>query len=237
MNLSRLLPFILIATAQGAFLSQQLWGSTYAIWPLLLILLGVILVDLFTLAGEKSARVVDLLAAIGALCLLISGGFYVASHERLNYADLSTGPLTRSSLPALAGLATRGPWIPQFEELVRYSDRAIPKNQGILMIPGEDLFYYSTGRRPRFPALMFDHTLNPYSPEQIVELSRQRNICWLILKKNLQLDGEPVEGKSRLLEQLRADFSPVQSLANYEIYRRIGSDVCSDNAPLSPSGD
>ena len=55
------------------------------------------------------------------------------------------------------------------------------------MIPGEDLFYYATGRRPRFPVLMFDHTVNPYSPEEIVEISRRRNICWLIVKKNLQL--------------------------------------------------
>ena len=31
-------PFIIIVTAHGVFLSQQLWGSTYGIWPLLLIL-------------------------------------------------------------------------------------------------------------------------------------------------------------------------------------------------------
>lgn len=231
LSVPRFLPFILVGTVQGAFLSQQLWGSTYAIWPLLMILLAGVLVELARLAGarlagEKSARLIELVATIGALCIFISGGSYVASHERLNYADLSTGTLARSSLPALAGLSTRGPWIPEFEELVRYSNTAIPKDQGILMIPGEDLFYYSTGRRPRFPVLMFDHTVNPYRPEEIVEMSRQRNICWLIVKKKLQLNGEPVEDKNRLLELLRPDFTPVQSLANYEIYRRSANAAC-----------
>ena len=226
LNISRLLPFILIGTVQGAFLSQQLWGSTYALWPLLVILLAGVFAGLFRLGGEKSSLVVELLAGVSALSLLVSGGFYVASHERLNYADVSTGEITRSTLPALAGLSIRGPWIPQFEELVRFADQEIPRDQGLLMIPGEDLFYYATGRRPRFPVLMFDHTINPYSPEEILEISRRRNICWLILKKNLQLNADPVEDKARLLDLLRGDFAPFRSLANYEIYRRNAGSGC-----------
>ena len=42
-GLTMLLPFILIATIHGAFLSQQLWGSTYAIWPLLMLLIAALL--------------------------------------------------------------------------------------------------------------------------------------------------------------------------------------------------
>jgi hypothetical protein len=220
LNLTRLLPFILIGTIQGAFLSQQLWGSTYAIWPLLIILLAGILVDISELNGKGSSREIELLAGIAALCIFIAGGFYAASHERLNYADVSTGEVARSVLPPLAGLSVPGQWIPEFEELAHFSEREIPKDEGLLMIPGEDLFYYTTGRRPRFPVLMFDRTVNPYKPEQIVELSRRRNICWLVVKKNLQLNGEPVEDKSRLLELLRKDFAPVKDLVNYEIYRR-----------------
>ncbi len=225
-SVARLVPFILIATVQGAFLSQQLWGSTYAMWPVLVILLAGILAELFRLAAENTSREIDLLAMLAALSMVISGGFYVAGHERLNYADLNTGELAHSALPALAGLSMRGPWIPQFAELVRFSDREIPRDQGLLMIPGEDLFYYATSRRPQFPALMFDHTVNPYSPEEILELSRRRNICWMILKNNLQLNADPVENKVRLLELLRADFSPVKSLANYEIYRKNADSVC-----------
>jgi hypothetical protein len=235
LSVARLLPFILIATVQGAFLSQQLWGSTYANWPLLAILLAGILAELFRLAEEKFSREIVLLAGVAALSLIISGGFYVASHERLDYANVSTGEMARSALPALAGLSMRGPWIPEFEELVRFTDRGIPKDQGLLMIPGEDLFYYTSGRRPQFPALMFDHTINPYSPEEILEISRRRNICWLILKKNLQLNTDPVENKSRLLDLLRADFAPVQSLANYDVYRRFGPRGCGETsiAPMN----
>jgi hypothetical protein len=169
--------------------------------------------------------------------MLVSAGFYVASHERLNYADVSTGEMARSTLPALAGLSMRGPWIPQFEELIRFTDREIPRDQGLLMIPGEDLFYYATGRRPRFPVLMFDHTVNPYSPEEIVEISRSRNICWLIVKKNLQRSDEPVEDKARLMELLRGDFAPVQSLANYDIFRRDADGACVSTASSRPTGN
>jgi hypothetical protein len=172
-----------------------------------------------------------LLAGVAALSMLVSGGFYVASHERLNYADVSTCEMARSTLPALAGLSMRGLWIPQFEELVRFTDREIPRDQGLLMIPGEDLFYYTTGRRPRFPVLMFDRTVNPYSPEEILEISRRRNICWLIVKKRLQRNDEPVEDMPRLLEQLRGDFAPVQSLANYDIYRRNADSGCPNTKP------
>ena len=237
LTVARLLPFILIGTVQGAFLSQQLWGSTYAIWPLLAILLAGVLAELFRIAGETSTRQIELLAGVAALSMLVSGGFYVASHERLNYADVSTGEMARSTLPALAGLSMRGPWIPQFEELVRFTDREIPRDQGLLMIPGEDLFYYTTGRRPRFPVLMFDHTVNPYSPEEIVEISRRPNICWLIVKKNLQRSDEPVEDMARLLELLRGDFAPVQSLANYDIFRRNADGACVSAASSRPTGN
>ena len=88
------------------------------------------------------------------------------------------------------------------------------------MIPGEDLFYYSSGRHPRFPVLMFDHTVNPYSPEEILQLSRARDIRWLIVKRELQLQTDPVEDKGRLLELLRQDFQQVESLDNYDVYRK-----------------
>ena len=224
-NMSRLLPFVLIATVTGAFLSQQLWGSTYAIWPILMILFAFVLIEVFTPVPERTSRELEWLAGIAATCIFVAGGFYVASHERLDYADVGTGEMARSTLPALRGLSMRGPWIPDFQELVRFSDRAIPKDEGLLMIPGEDLFYYATGRTPRFPVLMFDRTVNPYSPEEIVALARKQGICWLVLKKKLQLGGEPVENKDRLLGLLRADFEPMQELTNYEIYRQRGCAV------------
>ena len=226
------LPFILIATVNGAFLSQQVWGSTYALWPLFMLLCAC---TFFVLFGEDTprgsqnpaliARVPVSLATVSlvSVSLLVSGCYYVWSHERLNYAKVSEGVMVHSTLPELAGLSVRGPWIPQFERLVRFAQKEIPVEDGLLLIPGEDLFYYTTGRHPRFPVIMFDHTLNPFSPEQIQMMARVRNIRWLIVKKDLQVNGEPVEDKARLLALLRQDFELVQNFGIYDVYRREGS--------------
>jgi hypothetical protein len=213
------LPLILIGTVLGAFLSQQLWGSTYAIWPLLIILIAIAIAELAQRSQEVSWFAPSL-AAVVSICLLISGAFYVASRERLSYANVWDGEITRSNLPALKGLSVRGPWIPQFEELVRYSEREIPRDDGILMVPGEDLFYYTTGRHPRFPVLMFDHTVNPYRPEQVLTLSRSENIKWLVVKRSLQIQGSPYEDEAAALKLLLEDFLPVEHLENYDVYKR-----------------
>jgi len=261
------LPFILIATIHGAFMSQQLWGSTYAIWPLFMILLASTLSAIRSVrslssdqpypvrldaglppqppvrldaglvpqsAGRTSPppkRLNDRgswfllpFTALIVLSLLISGGFYVWSHERLDYANLDDGALTRSTLPQLKGLSIHGDWLPNFAELVRYAEREIPRDEGILIIPGEDLFYYTTGRHPQFPVLLFDNTVNPYSPDEILKLARERNIRWLVVKQDLQDEDEQLEKqRDELTEALEQEFEQVESLKNYEIYRRNDS--------------
>ncbi len=216
------LPFVLIATINGAFMSQQLWGSTYAIWPLFVILLADVFAAI-SLILKNSPRDFLMPASIAiVLSLTVSGAFYVRSHERLDYASLDDGALTKSKLPQLKGMATRGDWLPNFEELIRHTDANIPRDEPILIIPGEDLFYYTTGRRPQFPALLFDHTVNPYSPAEIVQLARARNINWLIVKQDLQDEDEQLEQeRDRLTDALEAEqFEQVESLKNYDIYRR-----------------
>ncbi|HKE56262.1 MAG TPA: hypothetical protein VKB46_06165 [Pyrinomonadaceae bacterium] len=241
------LPLIIIATVHGAFMSQQLWGSTYALWPFFLILVATSIRVFFTPAaalrndgGQStiSSRYLHVvaLASLISLSLLIAGFFYIRSHERLDYADLDEGDLTRSNLRALRGLTTRGSWLPDFEELVAYADKNIPRDDGLLYLPGEDLFYYTTGRVPQFPVLMFDHTVNPYSPQEIVDLARARNIQWLIVKDDLQLEEEPLERKDELINLLEKDFESVDSLNNYEIYKRksLGSDNSEDDDSDEP---
>jgi len=231
MGFSLVLPLILIGTINGAFMSQQLWGSTYAIWPLFMILLAMTIAALSSLSKPLSSTTIPVTAVIVA-SLLISGAFYVWSHERLDYANLDDGALARSNLPQLKGLSARGEWIPNFEELVRYTDREIPRNEPILIIPGEDLFYYTTGRRPRFPVLMFDHTVNPYTPEEILKLARDRNLRWLIVKQDMQDEDEQIEQeRDRLTEVLEQEFEQVKSLKNYDIYRRKDSEEKDDDEP------
>lgn len=170
------------------------------------------------------------LSLVVSLSLSISGFFYVRSHERLDYANLDDGALTRATLPALKGMATRGDWLPNFKELVNYTDREIPRDEPILIIPGEDLFYYTTGRRPQFPVLLFDQTVNPFSAEEIVKLARERNVQWLIVKQDLQDEDEQLEKqRNELTAALEQDFEQVESLKNYDVYKRITTEDTNDD--------
>jgi len=219
------LPIVLIATAHGAFLSQQLWGSTYAIWPIWIILVAGVIEAINSFSKSKTSWATIPLVGVIAVCTLIAGAAYVSSHERLDYAELTDGELAHSKLPQLRGLSMRGGWISGFEELVDYSEREIPRDEGILMLPGEDLFYYTTGRRPRFPVLMFDRTINPYSPDEIRDLARDRDIRWLIVKQDLQLQDDQVKQfRDEVLGLLEQDFEQVESLDNYEVYHRKTSE-------------
>ena len=256
-GIALVLPFILIAAVNGNFMSQQLWGSTYAVWPLFMILFASTIAGLASIRSLASVRLdaglvpqlpgrtsppskpwIDQqswttmpLAAIVVASLLISGACYVRSHERLDYANLTDGEMNRSTLPQLKGLSVRGQWLPDFEELVRYSETNIPRDDGLVLIPGEDLFYYTTGRRPRFPVLLFDHTTNPYSPEEIAKLCRDKNIRWVIVKQDLQLEEDPIENRDHLIELLEKDFEQVESLNNYDIYRRSDPERDQDDEP------
>jgi hypothetical protein len=215
------LPFILISTAHGVFLSQQLWGSTYGIWPLLVILVGTIFLGLFNLAEDEPRWPAPAYAAVISIVLIIAGGSYIYSNERLDYVDFEDGEMAHSQLPPLKGLSMRGSYLPDFEELVAYTDQNIPRDDKILLLPGEDLFYYTTGRRPQFPVLLFDVTNNPYNADQILDLVRSRSTEWLIIKNDLQIEADQtIDDKDKIFDVLKPEFKHVESLNNYEIYRR-----------------
>jgi len=228
------LPIVLVCTVHGVFLSQQLWGSTYGIWPLFVLLVGLIIVSINEMTGRQASGALMVFAAIVSICMFTAGGFYVYSNERLSYIDFEDGELEHSNLQQLKGLAIRGSYLPDFEELVQYSNDNIPRDDGVLELPGEDLFYYTTGRRPASPVLLFDVTNNPYSAEQLADIARERNINWLIVKNDLQVDTEEdssekgeaakrdktIDDKDHIFEVMKPEFKHVESLNNYEIYRR-----------------
>jgi hypothetical protein len=219
------LPFILVCTAHGVFLSQQLWGSTYGIWPLLMILIGLVLVLSFEPAGGVRGIEVTAFAAIISVSVTIAGGFYVYSNERLDYVNFEDGEMRHSSLPQLNGMSMRGDWIPDFEELVKYTDENIPRDDGILNLPGEDLFYFTTGRHPHFPVLLFDVTNNPYSPEDIHQRVLASDIEWIIVKNDTQIEADDmIDSKDAIFDLLKPDFRNVESLNNHEIYKRRHAD-------------
>lgn len=224
------LPALVLAAIQGTFLSQQLWGSTYAIWPLLVVLIAEMIVFLAPIEAAGSALEVapcrfllaPALAAIVSVALLICGGLYTLSEERLSYASvLDEGPILHSTFPQLRGLSVSGPYIPQFEELLRFAEKEVPPSDGIILIPGEDPFYFATGRAPQFPVLLFDNATDPLStPAQLVDVAQRRGIRWLIVKRAMQMKEDPTPNRNATLVALQRIFLPYRTLGSYDIYRR-----------------
>ena len=223
------LPVLLLSAINGTFLSQQLWGSTYGIWPLLVLLIAEMIAFLASVepshkAAEAALRTPFLaptLAAIISAALLICGGLYTASEERLSYEQLPDGPALHSSIPALKGMAVTGPYLPEFEELLRFSANEIPFTDGLILIPGEDPFYFVTGRTPQFPVLLFDNATDPLStPAQLVAEAERRNIRWLIIKHTMQMKEDPTPQRAASLEALQKLFQPYRKLGSYDVYRR-----------------
>ena len=54
-GIEMVLPLIVIGVVHGAFLSQQLWGSTYALWPFFMILVATIITALIDLVTKLHA--------------------------------------------------------------------------------------------------------------------------------------------------------------------------------------
>lgn len=227
-SLRAALPAILLVTINGTLMSQQLWGSTYAIWPLLVLLIAEMLVFLASIKpsgipAEFAHRLFTLAPTITAVLsatLLICGGLYTASEERLSYAQLPDGSPAHSTVSSLRGMAVPGPYLPAFDELLRFAANEIPTDDGLILLPGEDPFYFATGRVPQFPVLLFDNATDPYSPAQLVEQSRVRNIRWLIVKRELQLREDPTPQRDATLKAILPDFVPYRKLAAYDVYRR-----------------
>ncbi len=228
-SLRAFFPLIILAAVGGTFMSQQLWGSTYAIWPLLSFLISELLAALDRFAAQnaafeaapKSAKwFVPAVAALTSVTLLVCGGFYISSEERLSYVNFPDVPVQHSAFSQLAGMATPGAYLSQFDELLRYAQANIPEDDGLILIPGEDPFYFATGRVPRFPVLLFDPTTDPHSPAEAEALVRTQNIRWLIVKRDLQIKVDATPDRAEMMTLLMKEFVLAAHLHGYDIYRR-----------------
>jgi hypothetical protein len=221
LSLRVLMPIILLAAINGTMMSQQLWGSTYGIWPLLMLLIAELIAGLseFTTRREVPRRFVPVFAAFISAAMLICGALYTTSEERLSYAYLPEGLSMRSAFPALAGLATPGPYVPEIDELLRYAEKNIPFNDGVVLIPGEEPFFFATGRVPQFPVAFFDPTIDPYSPAETTALVRARSIRWLIVKTDVQTKEDPTPDRAELMRLLMQQFTLAARLRGYDAYR------------------
>jgi len=218
-GLARIWPFVLLAAIHGCLMSQQVWGSTYGIWPLFVLLLATVLSAAMRPLAAEAPRALAVAAFVAGLSLAYGGWSYTVSNERLSPANVFDGQLAGSNVPALSGLRTRGRWLPDFDELVAWSAQNIPFEDGIILLPGEDPFFYATGRLPRFPVLLFDETGNPYSPGEYLQIARSYGIRWLVVKKVTQA-RDTMYDESFAITELAAEFKPVAELRNYRVYRR-----------------
>lgn len=215
-TLGTLMPFFVLAAIHGTFLSQQLWGSTYALWPLLLILMAQMLAAL-----PAAARPVVTASAI-TICITfaVCGGLYAQSLERLSYVQIPNAAIEHSRLPALKGVADRGSYLRNLDELVEFTSREIRRNDALLIVPGEDPFYFATGRTPRFPVLLFDPATDPYSPAELLREARRRDVKWAVVKRELQLRADPAPDSEETLRLISQDFVLYHRLDGYDVYRR-----------------
>lgn len=258
LTLRALMPAILLVTITGTLMSQQLWGSTYAIWPLLMVLVAEMIAFLANIRESKVRSLAacsctdtgcsvsrfwemgqhraqpqqhtcdhepkhdrsnvypaPIVATVIAVTLLICGGLYTASEERLSYAQFPDGPVLHATFPQLKGMSAPGDYLPEFEELLRFAAARIPASDGLVLIPGEDPFYFATGRVPQFPVLLFDPATQPYSPAELAKLTRTRNIRWLIVKHNLQIKEDPTPQRdatlNALLDRLQGSYGRFQA--------------------------
>jgi hypothetical protein len=209
-----------LAAIHGALLSQQLWGSTYAIWPLWGLLLAEMLGTLLRTILRGQRRVGMVIAGVAGMVLLVCGGLYARSEDRLSYARVEDGGVVRPRYAELRGMSVRGEYMPEFEELLDFAAKEIPRDDALILLPGEDPFYFATGRVPRFPVLLFDRTTDPYSPEELVEEARAHDVRWLIVKTKQQLKADAMPEKAQSLELLQKDFAMYRRLNGYEVYRR-----------------
>jgi hypothetical protein len=235
---AKLLALLVCAVVNAAFLSQGVSGSTYGIVPLLSIMLCLLYLlssgsERALKAGtERKALTADreryskgngamlrrLFMLQGAIAA-VGMALYVESNTRLSYVDLRGKP-QNATVGTLAGLNTPGPWIAEMEQMLEVARREIPPDDATMVVPGEDPFHFALQRRPRFPVLTFDRTVNPYTNSQLLLLAEAHGIKWLVVKHHLQLLAEFREfNHEEFMRVFQRDFEPYKSSAGYAIYR------------------
>lgn len=228
----QLVPLVCAGVAHSAFVSLDLDGSSYGIWPLLVVAFAVLVANVDRLVPPRRSRVVAVFAAGTVAALSLAGLVYVASEERLAYADVASGPLHRSTVPALRGLSARGDTVPRLDEVIRYVDEHVPPSEPMVVIPGEDPIHFALRRRDRFPVRLFDNTTtNPYSPAELRRFADRIGVRWVLVKQQLQLDGLPAPLEPTIAA-LTDGFDVVARPGAYVVYRRPPTAP----APAEPGG-
>lgn len=213
-TLTRLVPFIVLAAIHGTLLSQLLWGSTYALWPLLMVLIAAVLSS----PPTRSQPVVLAAAAIACTTFLVLGTWYAVSLESLSYIQIPEEPRARATAPGSRRMATPGPFLRDLDELLAFSKSEVPQRDSLLLFPGEDPFYFASGRIPYFPVTLFDRITDPYSATELFAEAQRRDVRWVIVKRFLQIKDDPLPEPEQTRTPLMQNYSLYRKLRGYDVY-------------------
>ena len=214
-----LLPLVLAGTAMGALMANGLLGSTFGIFPLLVLAIATLVRDLGRFV-EKPAQLAPMTGVVLAVLLASAGAAYTLTNARLLFADMNApGPVVRSAFPSLAGLSARGPYIGDLDAILFWIRDNVPAEDPFVFLPGEDPAFYALGRRPRLPSVYFYDVANPYSPAEIARFADEVGLRWVFVKDRLQLVDEPPLEQSFIVA-LTEHATLVAQVGPYRVYRR-----------------
>jgi hypothetical protein len=220
--LEAMLALALVGLCQAAFLALGLEGSSFTLWPFFSILSVTIAAALSSLKTDKRTPVSEAWLLAAALTALVTGTPRLLENRRLNYLH-AAGPVLTSRHPRLAGLHVSGSYLPRLDDLLDFLQANVPPEEAIAQIHGEDPLYFALRRRPRLPIGVFDATVNPYTPDQLVRLFLERDIRWVVVKKKRQMRHQPMARFDRVVALLRAEYAPVLENDTYLLLRRTGA--------------
>lgn len=214
-----LLPIVLLATTVGTIQSQGLPGSTFGIFPLLVLAVASFVRELAR-SIARPVGIAPMTGAVLALLLTVSGSVYTLSNERLTFIDVNApGPVARSTFPSLFGLSARGPYLPDLDEILRWTEQHVPREDAIVFLPGEDPAFYALGRRPRLPSVYFYDIAGPLPPEEVARSADEVGLRWVFVKDRLQITDPPPLHET-LVALLTEGAQLVANVGAYRVYRR-----------------
>jgi hypothetical protein len=214
-----LLPLALVATTLGTLQSQGLMSSTFGIFPLLTLSLACVVRDLAH-AAPRPPRLAPLAGVVIALIVTVVGTLYTIENVRLRFIHVNDpGPVIRSAYPSLVGLSARGPYLAELDAMLYWVRDNVPREDGLVFLPGEDPAFFALGRKPALPSVYFYDVATPYSPLELARIADEVGLRWVIVKDPLQLTAQPPL-EPELVARLTARAMLVATVGPYRVFRR-----------------
>jgi 4-amino-4-deoxy-L-arabinose transferase-like glycosyltransferase len=215
-----LLPIVCAGTLAGTLMSQGLGGSTFGIFPLLVVSTASLTRELHDWSAAPRARLAGVFAVVVSVLLVVSGTPYTLANDRMRFIDLApTSPIVRSTDPSLWGLSARGPYVGELDELLAWVRGHVAEGEPATFLPGEDPVYFALGLHPGLPVVQYIDGSDPYTPDELLRIAEATGLRWVFVKERLQLQDGPPDGPA-IAALLSRDADLVAQFGPYRVYRR-----------------